>query len=67
MDKKISLIAGIYFIIGLLFAIFFALYYRWEAVGFFSPGFYIVLITWPYQVIGFIKDFIIYGLAGKPI
>jgi len=55
-----------YFIVGLVFAILFAIYYKWEWFGYFSPGFFMVLITWPFQAWGFINDLLYYGLAGKP-
>jgi len=66
-EKLLSTIAIVYFMIGFVFAIVFAIYYRWQVLGFLSPGFYSVLFTWPYQAIGFIKDLLTYGLAGKPI
>jgi len=65
--KILSNIAVAYFMIGFVFAILFALYYRWPFISFLSPGFYSVILTWPYQIIGFTKDFWYYGLAGKPI
>ncbi|MDD5416029.1 MAG: hypothetical protein PHE48_03450 [Candidatus Daviesbacteria bacterium] len=52
---------------GFVFAVAFAIYYRWPYLSFLSPGFYSVILTWPLQAIGFTKDFIMYGLAGKPI
>lgn len=67
MSKKISVFFIIYFLLGILFAISFAIYYHWEILGYFSPGFYAVVFTWPYQAIGFVKDLMYYGLAGKPI
>lgn len=67
MEKKVSVCFVLYFILGLIFAFLFALYYRWPALGYFSPGFYMVIFSWPYQAIGFIKDLLYYGLAGKPI
>jgi hypothetical protein len=67
IEKSLSTLGIIYFIIGLVFAFCFAIYYKWETVGYFSPGFYMVIFTWPYQAIGFIKDLLYYGLAGKPI
>ncbi|MBI4038167.1 hypothetical protein HY387_00735 [Candidatus Daviesbacteria bacterium] len=66
-EKIITNLAIIYFVIGLLFAIFFAIYYKWPPLSFLSPGFYAVLISWPLQTPGFANDFLIYGLAGKPI
>lgn len=67
MDKKISLFSILYFSFGLIFAFLFALYYHWEPTGYLSPGFYMVIFTWPYQAIGFIKDILYFGVAGKPI
>lgn len=63
----ISTIAIAYFMIGFVIAIAFALYYRWSYLSFLSPGFYSVILTWPYQVIGFLKDLLTFGLAGKSI
>lgn len=57
----------IYFILGLLFAIVYAIYYKWPYLSFLSPGFYAVAATWPLQTLGFISDLQTYGLAGKPI
>jgi hypothetical protein len=67
MEKRIGQFFVIYFLVGVVFAICFALFYHWEWSGFFSPGFYVVIISWPYQAIGFSKDFLLYGLAGKPV
>lgn len=66
-EKILSSIAVGYFMAGFVFAIIFALYYRWPTLSFLSPGFYSVIITWPFQAIGFINDLLIYGLAGKPV
>ena len=66
-EKLLTNIAIAYFIIGLIFAILFALYYKWEATSFFSFNFYSVVFTWPIQLIGFISDLSYYGLSGKPI
>lgn len=63
----ISTLAIAYFMVGFVFAILFAIYYKWPYLSFLSPGFYSVIITWPYQAIGFIRDLLAYGLAGKPI
>lgn len=63
----LSSIAIAYFMLGFIFAIAFALYYRWPFISFLSPGFYSVIITWPMQALGFINDLLVYGLAGKPI
>lgn len=56
-----------YFTIGFVVAILFALYYRWPILSYLSPGFYSVILTWPFQLIGFIQDLLIYGLAGKEL
>ena len=66
-EKLLSTIAIFYFMIGFIVAIAFAIYYRWSYLSFLSPGFYSVILTWPYQAIGFLKDLLNYGLAGKPI
>lgn len=66
-EKLVTNLAIVYFIVGLIFASCFAIYYRWEMGSFLSPGFYIVVITWPFQAVGFIRDLLYYGLAGKPI
>jgi len=63
--KLISNIAIGYFTIGFIFAIVFAIYYRWPPLSFLSPGFYSVILSWPYQAIGLINDLLFYGLAGK--
>ncbi|EKD85315.1 MAG: hypothetical protein ACD_38C00046G0002 [uncultured bacterium] len=66
VEKLLTNLVMLYFSIGLIFAIVFALYYRWEWFGYFSPGFFAVLLTWPFQTIGFAGDLLYYGLAGKP-
>lgn len=66
-EKILSTIAIFYFMIGFVVAILFALYYRWSPLSFLSPGFYSVILTWPYQLIGFTNDLLNYGLAGKQI
>lgn len=66
-EKLISTIAIIYFMTGFVFSIAFAIYYRWPFLSFLSPGFYSVILTWPLQTIGFARDLLNYGLAGKPI
>ncbi|MBI2040248.1 hypothetical protein HYT18_04180 [Candidatus Microgenomates bacterium] len=66
-ERLLSTITIIYFMTGFIFAILFAIYYRWPPLSFLSPNFYSVLLTWPYQAIGFIRDLLAYGLAGKPI
>ncbi len=63
----LSTIGIIYFMFGFIFAIAFAIYYRWPFLSFLSPGFYSVILTWPFQAIGFTNDLLRYGLAGKPI
>lgn len=65
--KLLSNIAIAYFMIGFVIATLFALYYHWTFLSFLSPGFYSVILTWPYQIIGFAQDFWAYGFAGKPI
>lgn len=67
MEKRIAAIAIIYFLIGLVFAILYALFYHWPPLSFFSPGFYAVILTWPFQTFGFFTDFQYYGLAGKTL
>jgi hypothetical protein len=66
VEAKLSTLGILYFIIGLIFAFAFALYYNWPVTGYFSPGFLMVVFTWPYQAIGFINHLLIYGLAGPP-
>ncbi len=67
MEKKVTTVAVAYFIIGLFFAICYALFYHWGVLSLFSPGFYAVVLTWPIQLPGFIFDFQYYGFAGKII
>lgn len=67
MEKKITIFAVIYFIIGLLFATTYAVFYHWPPLSFLSPGFYMVILTWPVQISGFIGDFQYYGFAGKTL
>jgi len=66
-DKLISTLAIVYFMIGFIFSVAFAIYYRWPFLSFLSPGFYSVILTWPFQALGFARDLMAYGLAGKPI
>jgi len=66
-EKIITNIAIFYFIFGLFFSIAFAIYYKWPYLSFLSPGFMVVLISWPLQLPGFVGDLLVYGLAGKPI
>lgn len=66
-EDRISVLFTLYFMFGIIFASSFAYYYRWEFYGYFSPNFFVVVFSWPYQAIGFVKDLLYYGLAGKPI
>ncbi|MDD2823328.1 MAG: hypothetical protein PHQ59_04600 [Candidatus Daviesbacteria bacterium] len=66
MEKKITAIAIVYFVIGLIVAITFATFYHWPPLSYFSPNFYSVVLTWPFQLSGLISDFQYYGFAGKP-
>lgn len=66
-SKLISNIAIGYVMLGFIFAILFAIYYHWSPLSFLSPNFYSVVLTWPFQGVGFINDLLNYGLAGKPI
>jgi hypothetical protein len=63
LESRLSLIAIVYFMAGVIFAGFFAWYYHWPFVGYFSPGFYMVIFSWPYQAIGLIKDISFYGVT----
>ncbi|OGE26263.1 hypothetical protein A3C26_03675 [Candidatus Daviesbacteria bacterium RIFCSPHIGHO2_02_FULL_39_12] len=63
----LSTVAIAYFMIGFLVAIAFAIYYHWPFISFLSPGFYSVILTWPFQAIGFSGDLLYYGLTGKQI
>ena len=69
MNKSqiLSRIGIIYFLIGIVFATFYAIYYKWVALAFLSPGFYAVLVTWPFQTPGFVYDLITFGFGGKTI
>ena len=67
LEKVVANIAISYFVIGIIFATLYAVYYKWTALSFFSPGFFAVVFSWPLQAIGFIGDLLTYGLAGKPI
>lgn len=66
-SKFFSNIAIFYFMFGFVFAIVFAIYYKWPPLSFLSPGFYSVILTWPYQAVGFVRDLLTFGLSGKPI
>ena len=63
----LSTVAIAYFMIGFLVAIAFAIYYHWPFISFLSPEFYSVILTWPFQAIGFSGDLLYYGLTGKQI
>ena len=65
LEKAITTVLILYFFIGIVFTIIYALFYHWSALSFFSPGFYTVVISWPLQVKGFISDFSYYGFSGK--
>lgn len=67
MEKKLTIFAIIYFVIGIIFASLYALFYHWPPLSFFSPGFYVVALTWPIQLPGFISDFSYYGFTGKTL
>lgn len=67
LEKIIANLAIIYFVFGIVFATAFAVYYKWSALSFFSPGFFAVTFSWPFQILGFIGDYLTYGLAGKPL
>ncbi|MBI2019123.1 hypothetical protein HYS95_00450 [Candidatus Daviesbacteria bacterium] len=66
-EKLLSTLGIIYFMLGFVFAVGFAVYYKWPPLSFLSPNFFSVVFTWPFQAIGFTNDLMIYGLAGKPI
>lgn len=66
-ERIIGNLAISYFLFGIFFAICFAIYYKWGALSFFSPGFFAVVFSWPLQFPGFLGDLLVYGLAGKPI
>lgn len=67
MSRKLSIVLIAYFLAGVVFAFIFALFYRWTPFAYFSPGFYMVILTWPLQINGLWQDFLTYGFAGKPI
>ena len=66
-EKIVANLAISYFVFGIIFAVLFALYYKWSGFSFFSPGFFAVVFTWPLQIGGFLGDFLTYGMAGKPL
>lgn len=66
-EQILSGIAVIYLIIGLFFALYFAFYYHWEFFAYFSPNFFSVVFTWPFQLPGFASDISYYGPVGKPL
>lgn len=65
MEKKIAAFATAYFVLGFVFALIYAYFYHWPPLSIFSPGFYAVMLTWPFQLPGLIWDFQYYGPAGK--
>jgi hypothetical protein len=65
MEKKLGTFFIVYFIIGIFFALMYSWFYHWGALSLFSPGFYVVVLTWPLQIPHFIIDFQQYGFAGK--
>lgn len=67
LEKIIANLAILYFVFGVVFAAVFAIYYKWSALSFFSPGFFAVVFSWPFQILGFLGDYLTYGLAGKPL
>lgn len=67
LEKVVANLAIAYFVFGIIFATCFAIYYKWSALSFLSPGFFAVVFTWPFQLLGFVGDFLTYGMAGKPI
>jgi hypothetical protein len=66
IEKKLYILITLYFIIGLVFAFAYAIFYHWPALSFLSPGFWSVIFTWPFQAPGFFLDFQTYGFSGKP-
>lgn len=67
-EKIISFLASFYVIFGLIFALYYAVYYHWSMpFSLFSPPFFSVLITWPFQIPGFLNDILLYGPGGKLI
>jgi hypothetical protein len=67
LSKRITTFIIAYLMLGLVFAICYALYYHWTPLAYFSPGFYAVIVTWPLQAFGLLKDIQYYGWAGKPL
>jgi hypothetical protein len=68
LEDKLSLFAILYFMTGIIFALYYAYYYHWEFYAYFSPGFFMVVFTWPFQILhGFMADILYYGPGGKPI
>ncbi len=65
-EDRISTIGILYFMFGFVFASLYAIYYHWPLIGFLSPGFWAVSFTWPFQAVGFIRDLMYFGIAGKP-
>jgi len=67
MEKRLGTFVIIYFMVGLIFAAIYAVFYHWPPLSFFSPGFFSVVFTWPIQLPGFLVDFQIYGFPGKTL
>lgn len=67
LDKRLTAIGIVYFIVGVVFAVCYALFYHWGFLSFLSPGFFAVALTWPIQFPGFLWDFQLYGLTGKEL
>lgn len=65
MERNLTNFFIVYFITGILFAFIYAWFYHWGFLSLFSPGFYVVVLTWPFQIPHFIIDFQQYGFAGK--
>lgn len=65
IERIVTALAIFYFLGGLIFAAGYALFYHWEVFSFFSPGFYMVVLTWPIQLPGLFNDFRLFGFSGK--
>lgn len=66
-ENVLTLTASIYIVVGLVFATYYAFYYHWTMpFSLLSPGFFAVVLTWPIQAVGFVKDILYFGPAGKP-
>lgn len=67
IEKIVTTVATAYFFIGLFFGFFYALFYHWEVLSFFSPGFYTVVLSWPVQAPGLFNDLRYFGFSGKTL